>query len=181
MMVCVLESPAKAVPTIERWVECIRRTSHRGCVKTALKRICEELTRRFPADLYETDLTEGMLESLLPRKVREGCAVVVAFVEEQPVDESLCSWTVHFLEQAGVGAKIDSMVATVRGPRRATWKTRDELKEPLVVPPFGTAQHTWQFLWGPWQDSTVRLTYSGYSQGERGELLMVRCPEQYPG
>jgi hypothetical protein len=178
-MVCVLDSPSERTAAIRHLVEFIRQTPHRGSVKAAVKRICGELAREFPAERYETNATEGLLESQLVEKVRQRGAVVVAFVEKQTLDKSLCSWTVHLAEIAGVGAKIDSMVATVRSSASGTLKARDRLEQPLTIPPFGTATHTWQSLFGSWRDSSIRLCYSGYSQGERGGSVVVQCPEQY--
>jgi hypothetical protein len=150
-------------------------------VKAAVKRMWAELAREFPPDRYDTDATESTLESQLPARLRQGSPLLLAFVERAPIDESLSSWTVHVVDVAGVGAKLDSMVTAIRPAEGGTWKTREQWEQPLVVPPFGCARHTWQFLWGAWQGSSVRITFSGYSQGKRGELLMVRCPEQYPG
>lgn len=182
-MVTALESTRNREAEIRRWIELIWGASHRTAVKAAVNRISEILLREFPSSHFDSNLTEGLLESQLPEKVREGSAMVVAFVEKQAIDQSLWSWTIHLVETAGVAAKIDTMVAAVRTRGSSTMKAREVFKPPLHIPPFGAVSHTWQFLCKPWEDCRIRLSFSGYSYsyGEPRGMVVVHCPEQCPG
>jgi hypothetical protein len=185
-------APPEAVPrrgvlreerrtSIKCLIDMVRNHPAQEFVKLAASRIATMLEREFPPDRYDSIIGENLLEPQLRQGISEGTSVVIAFVERAVNSGKLWSWTAQLVEIAGVGATIDEMVATIRSPDSGPWQTRRRLDPPLRLEAFGSVEHTWSCLSGPWQGGTVKFSYTGYSCGRKGSFLVVRSPEQYPG
>jgi hypothetical protein len=161
------------------FVEFMRRHPTSEMVGEAAQRIAELLAVEFPGEQYECSISLSELGSHLLTGVREGKPVVLVFTREDQADRAAWSWTIHFVEVAGVGARIHDVVASIRTPRDGTWRAGSDLKGPLQIPPFGRATHQWSCLIGPWGGSRVTLTVLG-SYGEKGQLLAIHSQPQWP-
>jgi hypothetical protein len=158
----------------------IRQNLNSGLARMAINRICEILQAEFPGYRYQSNFSFGDLELQLRKGIHENSPVVAAFIEDKSKNLNLWKWRIHFVEIAGAGAVISDMLSSIKSPEIGTWRSHNNLKEPLYLEPFGRGSRLWSRLGRPWEGSSVTLAFFGHTNDHRRRLVSVRMPEQFP-